>query len=59
LLVPPGRSDLLAAALDDILSRPDRGASLGKAGRIHALATFSPRAAAARYRDVYQGALGR
>jgi glycosyltransferase involved in cell wall biosynthesis len=54
ILVPPSRPELLAAALDDMLSAPDQGASLGKAGRIHALDTFSPAAAAARYRDVYR-----
>jgi glycosyltransferase involved in cell wall biosynthesis len=58
LLVPPGKVELLADALDDILSRPDQGGELGKAGRTHALSTFSPTAAAARYLEVYRAALG-
>jgi glycosyltransferase involved in cell wall biosynthesis len=57
LLVPPGKPDLLGKALRDLLSRPDQGGSLGKAGRVHALATFGPAAVAARYRDVYAAAL--
>jgi glycosyltransferase involved in cell wall biosynthesis len=57
LLVQAERSDLLAEALDEILGRPDQGASLGKAGRRHALGNFSPSAVAARYREVYNAAL--
>ncbi|MBI4500847.1 MAG: glycosyltransferase [Gemmatimonadetes bacterium] len=57
ILVPPRRPELLADALDELLSRPDQGASLGKIGRQHALATFSPAATALRYRDVYAAAL--
>ncbi len=52
-LVPPGDPRQLAAALDQLLELPDQGASLGKAGRTHAIATFSPAAVAHRYRDVY------
>ncbi len=57
LLVPPGDTPTLAAALDELLARPDRGAALGKAGRQHALATFAPDAAAHRYADLYRTAL--
>ena len=57
LLVPPGDTATLAAALDELLARPDRGAALGKAGRQHALATFAPDAAARRYADLYRTAL--
>jgi glycosyltransferase involved in cell wall biosynthesis len=57
LLVKPGRPDLLAAALDELLARPDHGAAMGAAGRAHALATFTPAAVAARYQEVYGAAL--
>ena len=56
-LVPPQRPDLLARALDELLSLPDQGASLGRIGRARMLATFSPAAVAARYREVYAAAL--
>jgi len=58
LLVPPGDVTALAAALDGVLARPDQGASLGRAGRQHALARFAPDAAARRYADLYHNALG-
>jgi glycosyltransferase involved in cell wall biosynthesis len=57
LLVPPRRPDLLARALDDLLSRPDQGGALGRDGRTRMLTTFSPAAVAARYRDIYRAAL--
>jgi len=57
LLVPPADAALLARALDDLLSRPDRGASLGKAGRLHALATFAPESVARRYAEIYRNAI--
>jgi glycosyltransferase involved in cell wall biosynthesis len=47
----------LATALNDLLRRPDRGASLGRLGRIRALETFAPEAAARRYLAVYQEAI--
>ncbi len=49
----------LAAALIAVLARPDRGASLGRAGRERALSYFSPAVAARRYADIYRTALGR
>ena len=49
----------LAAALTAVLARPDRGASLGHAGRERALSYFSPAVAARRYADIYRTALGR
>ena len=57
LLVPPGDVPALAAAIDDLLRRPDRGAALGRAGRLHALATFAPSSVARRYMEIYQSAL--
>ena len=57
ILVPPAESALLARALDDLLSRPDAGASLGKAGRLHALATFAPESVARRYAEIYRNAI--
>jgi hypothetical protein len=40
-----------------LLERDDRGASLGAAGRLHALATFAPESVARRYADVYRNAI--
>ena len=57
LLVPPGDTAALAAALDQLLRRSDHGAALGAAGRQHALATFSSEAAALRYAALYRSAL--
>lgn len=36
-LVPPGRPDAIARAIEDILRLPDRGRELGAAGRVRAL----------------------
>ena len=47
----------LAAAVVSLLERDDRGASLGAAGRLHALATFAPESVARRYADVYRAAI--
>jgi glycosyltransferase involved in cell wall biosynthesis len=47
----------LAAALISLLERDDRGAALGAAGRLHALATFAPESVARRYADVYRAAI--
>lgn len=57
LLVKEGDTAGLAHACDALLSRPDRGASLGEAGRRHAVSLFSPAAAAARYAAVYRSAV--
>lgn len=57
LLVPPGDADALATALDELLARPDRGAALGAAGRLHALATFAPESSARRYAEIYRNAI--
>jgi D-inositol-3-phosphate glycosyltransferase len=47
----------LAAALISLFEREDRGASLGAAARMHALATFAPESVAKRYADVYKSAI--
>lgn len=57
ILVPTGDVTALARAMDDLLSRPDRGAALGVAGRRATLATFGPSAVGAHYTALYQKAL--
>jgi len=57
LLVQSVDAGALAAALVSLLEREDRGASLGAAGRLHALATFAPESVARRYADVYRSAI--
>jgi D-inositol-3-phosphate glycosyltransferase len=47
----------LAASLVSLLERDDRGASLGAASRLVALATFAPESVARRYADIYRSAL--
>jgi glycosyltransferase involved in cell wall biosynthesis len=54
LLVPEGDVAALAGALDDLLSRADQGADLGRAARVHALETFAPDAVARRYAELYR-----
>lgn len=54
LLTPPGDVGALAAAMDAVLARDDRGASLGKAGRDAALARFSPNVVASHYASIYE-----
>jgi glycosyltransferase involved in cell wall biosynthesis len=49
----------LAAAIVSLLERDDRGAALGAAGRLHALATFAPESVARRYADIYRSAIAR
>jgi glycosyltransferase involved in cell wall biosynthesis len=58
LLVPTGDSAALAAALDELLSRPDQGAALGRAGREFVLPRFAPDAVASRYADLYRRVSG-
>lgn len=58
LLVPPGNVAALSAALDGLLDHPDRGADLGRAGRIVALAGFAPESAARRYAGIYRSVVG-
>ncbi|MGQ0648813.1 MAG: glycosyltransferase [Gemmatimonadaceae bacterium] len=59
VLVPAGNVDALAAALDALLTEPERGAGLGRAGRMHAMALFAPESAARRYAELYRGLVPR
>jgi len=54
ILVEDISASALAAAIDSLLASPDRGAALGAAGRLHALATFAPESVARRYADLYR-----
>jgi glycosyltransferase involved in cell wall biosynthesis len=53
LLTPPGDVRALSAAIDGLLARTDHGAAFGRAGRVAALARFTPAVVAARYRAIY------
>jgi len=53
LLVPPGEPEPLAAALNTLLSDPDRAAAMGRAGRKRAVAEFGWPAIAAQTADLY------
>jgi len=53
LLVPPGEPEPLAAALNTLLSDPDRAAAMGQAGRKRAVAEFGWPAIAAQTADLY------
>ena len=57
LLVPPGDIAALAASLDALLDREDRGGDLGRAGRMVALAGFAPESAARRYAGIYRSVI--
>ncbi len=57
LLLPPGDTDALAAAIDELVEHPARAIELGKAGRTFALSRFSERAVAATYAGLYRSAL--
>ncbi|MEP6731639.1 MAG: glycosyltransferase [bacterium] len=57
ILVREQSAGALAAALRSLLERDDLGATLGKAGRLHALATFAPESVARRYADIYRAAV--
>jgi alpha-maltose-1-phosphate synthase len=53
LLVPPGDPDALAAALNALITDPDRAAALGRAGRERAVAEFSWAQIAAQTAQLY------
>ena len=59
ILVTPGVTAELSAALDEVLEYPERAHALAVAGRQHVLAAFSPESAAANYVDIYRQALGK
>ena len=54
ILVEDISASSLAGAIDALLASPDRGAALGAAGRLHALATFAPESVARRYANLYR-----
>jgi glycosyltransferase involved in cell wall biosynthesis len=56
-LVPPGDIAALAHAIDGAVDRPSKARAYGAAARLRALATFSPEAVGARYREAYDVAL--
>jgi glycosyltransferase involved in cell wall biosynthesis len=53
VLVAPGDSTALAAALDSVIAEPERARALGAAGRLYVLSRFAPESAAQRYSDIY------
>jgi alpha-maltose-1-phosphate synthase len=53
LLVPPGEPEPLAAALNTLVSEPDRAAAMGQAGRKRAVAEFGWAAIAAQTAALY------
>jgi len=53
VLVAPGDSAVLAAALDRVIAEPERARALGTAGRLNVLSRFAPESAAQRYSDIY------
>jgi glycosyltransferase involved in cell wall biosynthesis len=57
ILVKDPSAAALAAGITSLLARPDRGAQLGDAGRLHAVATFAPESVARRYADIYRSAI--
>lgn len=54
ILVGERSASALAAAIRSVIDRDDCGATLGAAGRLHALATFAPESVARRYADIYR-----
>ncbi len=59
MLVQERTAIALASAVRLLLERDDRGATLGAAGRLHALASFAPESVARRYADIYRSAVER
>jgi len=59
ILVQQRQPAVLAAAVAQLLARPDRGAALGRAGRKWAFSRFDPSVVARRYIDIYRDGLGR
>jgi glycosyltransferase involved in cell wall biosynthesis len=57
VLVAPGDTSALASALERIVNDPARRELLGRAGRISALARFSPESVSERYAKIYQDVL--
>ncbi|MBA2708759.1 MAG: glycosyltransferase family 4 protein [Gemmatimonadaceae bacterium] len=58
ILVNPGDTSQLAAAIDEVVDDAAHMQALARAGRISVLSAFSPESAAARYFDIYKGLPG-
>ncbi len=54
VLTPPRDVAALAAAIDGLFARADKGAAMGRSGRAAALARFSPKVVAAHYASIYE-----
>lgn len=59
VLIADISASALAQGIDALLASPDRGAALGAAGRLHALATFAPESVARRYATIYKTLVSR
>jgi glycosyltransferase involved in cell wall biosynthesis len=58
ILVTPGVTAELSAALDFVLDSPEKASELAKAGREFVLGAFSPESAAAKYGGIYRQVIG-
>lgn len=58
ILVTPGVTADLAAALDFVLQNPEKATAMAVVGRKRVLSAFSPESAAQRYSSIYQQAVG-
>jgi glycosyltransferase involved in cell wall biosynthesis len=59
LLVPPGDTRALAAAIDKLVGNPALATHMGRAGRMATLGAFSPESVARRYATLYRGVVDR
>ena len=59
ILVTPGDTAELAAAMDRVLGAPQEAHEMARAGRSFVLAAFSPESAARQYADIYRTAVGK
>jgi len=58
ILVNPGDTSQMAAAIDSVVADPAHMQALARAGRIYVHSAFSPASAATRYLDIYKGLPG-
>lgn len=58
ILVTPGATAELTAALENVLVFPEHALALAAAGRLHVLETLSPEIAARNYARIYREAIG-
>lgn len=59
LLVPPEDPESLSRAIRELLDHGERGAEMGRRGRLVALGRFQPATAAHEYESLYREVLGR